>query len=255
MFIILRFSFPLEQICKIASLGLMGMGADKTYGGSELDTLSTSLVVEELTRGCASTGIIVSIHNCLYVNLLNKLGTPEQKTKFLYPYTTSGKIGAFALSEPNAGSDVVAISTTANKSGNKWILNGRKSWVTSGIEADVGIIFATVDKSVKHKGITAFIVPFNIPGVSKGIKEKKMGIKATSTCDLVFENVEITDDHVIGQVGDGFKIAMEQLDQARIGVASQAIGISQAAFDTAIKYANERKAFGKSILSINTVKV
>lgn len=233
----------------------MGMCADKKYGGSELDTLSTSLVVEELTRGCASTGIIVSIHNCLYINLLNKHGTVEQKEKYLAPYTTSGKIGAFALSEPNAGSDVVALSTTATRSGNTWILNGRKSWVTSGIEADVGIIFATVDKSKKHKGITGFIVPFDAPGVSRGRKEKKMGIKATSTCDIILENVIVTVDNVIGEIGNGFRIAMEQLDQARIGVASQGVGISQAAFDTAIKYANERSAYGKPIIAIKTVKV
>lgn len=231
----------------------MGICADPKYSGSGLNMLTLSVAVEELARGCASTGSIVSIHNCLYVNLLNKKGTEQQKCEFLTPFTR-GTVGAFALSEASAGSDVSNIATTATKDGDFWILNGTKSWVSSGCEAESAIIFATVNKVQKHKGITAFIVPLNLPGVSRGRIEDKMGIRATSTCEIILENVKVPGLNVIGEVGSGFRLAMEQLDQARIGIASQAVGISQAAFETAIYYASQRIAFGDPILNLSSVQ-
>uniref|UniRef100_A0A182SZM4 Short-chain specific acyl-CoA dehydrogenase, mitochondrial n=1 Tax=Anopheles maculatus TaxID=74869 RepID=A0A182SZM4_9DIPT len=227
------------------------------YGGTGLDMLSLSLVVEELSRGCGSTGSIVSIHNCLYANLLHRLGTDEQQERFFNKY---GKqtIGAFALSEADAGSDVAAMSTRAAKDADgSWILSGTKAWVTSGIEAVAGIIFATVDPALKYKGITAFLVDFdkgNLAGLHRGRPEDKLGIRGTSTCDLILENVRVPEGNVLGTVGGGMRIAMEQLDRARIGIASQALGISQAALETAVQYAKQRTAFGGTLIDLPAVR-
>ncbi|XP_050077851.1 short-chain specific acyl-CoA dehydrogenase, mitochondrial-like [Anopheles maculipalpis] len=251
-------TFPAETIAKLAELGLMRVTVSPKYGGSGLDMLSLSLVVEELSRGCGSTGSIVSIHNCLYANLLHRLGTDEQQERFFNKYDKQ-TIGAFALSEADAGSDVAAMSTKAVKDANAggWILNGTKAWVTSGIEAVAGIIFATVDPALKYKGITAFLVDFdggNLAGLHRGRPEDKLGIRGTSTCDLMLENVRIPDANVLGTVGGGMRIAMEQLDRARIGIASQALGISQAALETAVAYAKQRTAFGGTLIDLPAVR-
>ncbi|XP_065091549.1 short-chain specific acyl-CoA dehydrogenase, mitochondrial-like [Ochlerotatus camptorhynchus] len=246
--------FPAEQIAKLADLGLMRVTVSPKYGGSNLNMQALSLIVEELSRGCASTGAIVSIHNCLYANLLNRLGTEEQKDKFFTKYS-SDTVGVFALSEADAGSDVVALSSKANRDGCWWVLNGAKAWVTSAREAKSGIVFATVDSELKHKGITAFLVDFeDAEGLTVGRNEDKLGIRASSTCSLLFENVRIPDSNVLGQVGGGFKIAMEQLDRARIGIASQALGIAQAALETATEYAGQRIAFGQPLLKLHPVQ-
>uniref|UniRef100_A0AAG5DR19 Short-chain specific acyl-CoA dehydrogenase, mitochondrial n=1 Tax=Anopheles atroparvus TaxID=41427 RepID=A0AAG5DR19_ANOAO len=223
-------TFPAEIIAKLAGLGLMRVTVNPQYGGSGMDMLSLSLVVEELSRGCGSTGSIVSIHNCLYANLLDRLGTDEQKKGFFNKYNKK-TIGAFALSEMEAGSDVAAMTTRAKKGANgSWILNGTKAWVTSGVEAVAAVVFATVDPSLKYKGITAFLVDFDD------------------------ENVHVPEANVLGTVGDGMRIAMEQLDRARIGIASQAIGIGQGSLEQAVQYAKERKAFGGTLIDLPAVR-
>ncbi|XP_053674828.1 short-chain specific acyl-CoA dehydrogenase, mitochondrial-like [Anopheles nili] len=250
-------TFPAEHIAKLAKLGLMRVTVSPNYGGSGMDMLSLSIIVEELSRGCGSTGSIVSIHNCLYANLLNRLGTDEQRERFFNKYD-SKTIGAFALSEAGAGSDVAALATTAKKDSNgSWILNGTKAWVTSGIEAVAGIVFATVDSSLRHKGITAFLIDFNdgnLDGLYRGPPQDKLGIRGTSTCDLVLDNVRVPEANILGSIGGGMRIAMEQLDRARIGIASQAIGIGQAALETAVEYANHRAAFGGTLIDLPAVR-
>ncbi|XP_050298446.1 short-chain specific acyl-CoA dehydrogenase, mitochondrial-like [Anthonomus grandis grandis] len=246
--------FPSEQIKKLGELGLLGITADEKYGGCGESTLGMSVAVEEISKGCGGTGAIVSIHNALYVNLLNNFGSEEQKQAFLSPFVC-GRLGCFALSEPDAGSDVSSIATTAQLDGDKYILNGHKSWVTTGIEGEAAVIFATVDKKLKHKGITAFLVPVPTAGLCKGKPEDKMGIRASSTCDYFLDNVCVPKDNVIGLPGQGFAIAMKQLEKARIGIASQALGIAQAALDLAVEYSKERKAFGQPINKLQAVKL
>lgn len=246
--------FPAEQIRKLADLGLMRVTVDTQYGGSNQGMLALSLVVEELSSGCGATGSIVSIHNCLYADMLNRLGTKAQKVSFFDKYARD-TIGVFALSESDAGSDVAALDTKAVKDGDFWVLNGTKAWVTSAIEAKTGIIFATIDPKLKHKGITAFLLDFQqAGGLTVGQSENKLGIRASSTCNLYLENVRIPVTNVLGPIGGGFRIAMEQLDRARIGIASQALGIAQAALETAIQYAKQRKAFGQPLLELSPVR-
>ncbi|XP_030764472.1 short-chain specific acyl-CoA dehydrogenase, mitochondrial-like isoform X1 [Sitophilus oryzae] len=246
--------YPTEQINKLGKLGLLGITADPKYGGSGESMLGLAVAVEEISKGCGGTGAIISIHNALYVNLLNRLGTEEQKECFLRPFTQES-IGCFALSEPDAGSDVSAISTTAVLEGDHYILNGTKSWVTSGNVCKAAVIFATIDKSLKHKGITSFLVPVPTPGLSFGKLEDKMGIRASPTCDFILENVRVPKENVIGDVCGGFLVAMNQLERARVGIAAQALGIAQAALELAAKYALERKAFGQPIGNLHAVKL
>lgn len=246
--------FPEEQIKKLGQLGLMGINVSEEYGGPALDSLALSVAVEEIARGCGGTGTIVSVHNTLYANVLDQLGTKEQKDKFLVGFTDGTHVGCFGISEPGAGSDVGAMLTTAKLDGDEWVLNGTKAWVTSGYEAKAAVVFATVDKSKKHKGITAFLVPIPSPGFSLGKKEDKMGIRASSTCNLILEDVRVPREHVLGEVGGGFKLAMNMLDGARIGISSQALGIAQAALDCAVDYASKRIAFGGPIIKLQSVQ-
>ncbi|XP_053695641.1 short-chain specific acyl-CoA dehydrogenase, mitochondrial-like [Sabethes cyaneus] len=246
--------FPAEQIAKLADLGLMRVTVDPEYAGSGLNMLALSLVVEELSRGCGSTGSIVSIHNCLFANLLNRAGTEAQKQHFFGKYSNSS-IGVFALSEADAGSDVAALNTKAHSDDDHWVLNGTKAWVTSAVEAQCGIIFATVDTDLKYKGITAFLLDFDkVTGLTVGPKEDKLGIRATSTCSLYLNDVRVPRSNILGTVGGGFRLAMEQLDRARIGIASQALGIAQAALEAAVCYADQRIAFGQSLLKLSSVQ-
>ncbi|KAK9686602.1 Acyl-CoA dehydrogenase, C-terminal domain [Popillia japonica] len=246
--------FPKEQINKLAQLGLMSICVPKKWGGSEYSTLGLAVAVEEIAKGCSGTGATVSIHNCLYVDLLSRCGTDKQKEQFLKPFTT-GEVGCFALSEADAGSDVSGITTTARLEGDHYILNGTKSWVTSGSIGKAAVIFATVDKHLKHKGISAFLVPLPSPGLSWGKLEDKLGIRASPTCSFILENVHVPRENVLGEIGEGFKIAMIQLDKARIGIAAQAVGIGQAALDVAVQYAAHRKTFGKPISEQQAVKL
>ncbi|GAB0095347.1 uncharacterized protein DMENIID0001_107160 [Sergentomyia squamirostris] len=246
--------YPGDLIEKLGAQGLLYVSVDRQLGGAGLDILALSLAVEEIARGCSSTGAVVSIHNCLYANLLDTKATEEQKKHFLAPLIRDSSIGAFALSEYDAGSDVAALSTTARQEGDKWIIKGTKAWVTSAREAKNAVIFATVERNLKHAGITAFIVPLDAPGVTVGRNEDKLGIRGTSTCSLMLDNVEVPRENVLGEVGEGFRIAMQQLDLARIGIASQALGIARASLDLSISYASSRIAFGQSIITMPTVK-
>ncbi|CAG4975611.1 unnamed protein product [Colias eurytheme] len=215
--------FPFEQIKRLTDLGFMGACVDPEYGGLGHDYLSLAVAVEEISRGCASTGMLLSIHNFLFANLVNERGTPEQKEAFLRDFT-KGSIGCFALSEPDAGSDVANIRTTAKQDGDHWILNGKKSWVTSAVEGSATVVFATFDPELKHKGIVCFLVPLDYEGVFRGKKEPIMGVRAATACDLTLEEVRIPASYMVGQPGAGFKIAMGQLDQGRIGIAAHAVG-------------------------------
>ena len=235
-------------------LGLMGINVSDDYEGSGLDALSYAIAMEEISRGCASVGVIMSAHNSLYLYPLDTFGSPELKEEWVKPFATGEKIGCFGLSEPGNGSDAGAASTTAVLDGNDYIINGTKAWITNAYESSAAIVFATTDKSLKHKGISAFLVPLDSEGFSLGAKEDKLGIRASSTANLIFDNVRIPSSYMIGEPGMGFKIAMQTLDGGRIGVAGQALGIASASIDVATKYALEREAFGSPIASLQSIQ-
>ncbi len=246
--------FPENQVKKLAELGLMSVAVEERWGGSGLDNLAYAVAMEEISRGCASVGVVMSVNNSLYCDPVSKKATDAQKEKFLKPFATGEKLGCFALTEPGNGSDAGAASTTAVRDGDEWVINGTKSWITNGYEADATIVFATTDKSQKHRGISAFLVPMPTSGLSLGKKEDKLGIRASSTCNLIFEDCRIPSDNLLGEPGEGFKIAMMTLDGGRIGIAAQALGIAQAAFEAAIAYSQERKAFGGPISNLQTIQ-
>lgn len=239
--------FPMETVEKMAKLGIMGIPFPVEYGGAGGDNIMYSMAVEELSRVCGTTGIIVSAHTSLCAAPIYEFGTPEQKAKYL-PKLASGEwIGAFGLTEPNAGTDAAAQQTMAVKDGDNYILNGSKIFITNAYYANVYIVMAMTDKSQGTKGISAFIVEKDFPGFSVGKKEKKLGIRGSATCELIMENCIVPKENLLGQEGKGFGIAMKTLDGGRIGVASQALGIAQGAMDETVKYVKERKQFGKSI--------
>ncbi|XP_029475983.1 short-chain specific acyl-CoA dehydrogenase, mitochondrial [Rhinatrema bivittatum] len=246
--------FPTEQVKKMGLLGLLAMDVPEMYGGAELDYLAYSIAVEEISRGCASTGVIMSVNNSLYLGPILTFASKDQKQKWLSPFCTGDRIGCFALSEPGNGSDAGAAATVAHLKGDQWVLNGTKSWITNAWEASAAVVFATTDKSLKHKGISAFLVPMPTPGLSLGKKEDKLGIRASSTANLIFEDCCIPKENLLGQLGQGFKIAMQTLDSGRIGIASQALGIAQAAMDCAIDYSEKRLAFGSSISKLQAIQ-
>lgn len=239
--------FPVETVKKMARLGFMGIPFPKKYGGEGGDNIGYAMAVEELSRVCATTGVIVSAHTSLGGQPIFEFGTEEQKQKYLIPLAKGEKLGAFGLTEPNAGTDASAQQTTAVLDGDSYILNGSKIFITNAGYADIYIIMAMTDKSIGTRGISAFIVESNTPGFSVGPKEKKLGIKGSSTCELIFENCRIPKENLIGKEGMGFKIAMKTLDGGRIGIAAQALGIAQGALDETISYVKERKQFGRPI--------
>lgn len=246
--------FPLETVQKMAKIGLMGIPIPKEYGGQGGTNQIYSMCVEELSRVCATTGIIVSAHTSLCCAPILEHGTEEQKQKYL-PKLASGEwIGAFGLTEPNAGTDASAQQTFAVDEGDHWVLNGNKIFITNAKYAHVYIIFAMTDKSLGNKGISAFIVEKDMPGFSIGKKELKLGIRGSATCELIMENCIVPKENLLGRVGGGFKIAMKTLDGGRVGVASQALGIAQGAMDETIKYTKERKQFRKSIASFQNTQ-
>lgn len=248
-------TYPADSVRQMGNLGLMAIDTPEHLGGSGLDYLAYAIAMDEVSRGCASAGVILSVNNSLYLGPLNKFGTDVQKEKFVAPYTTGEKVGCFALSEPGNGSDAGAASTTAKDGGDHWILNGTKSWITNGYESSTAVVFATTDKSLKHKGISAFIVPKDTPGFSLGKKEDKLGIRASSTCNLIFEDCKIPKENLLGKQGEGFKIAMQTLDAGRIGVAGQAIGIAQASIDCAVDYATKRLSFNQPIAKLQAIQI
>lgn len=239
--------FPEETVAKMAKLGIMGIPVPVEYGGAGSTNQMYSMCVEELSRACATTGIVVSAHTSLCCAPIMEHGTEEQKKKYL-PKLASGEwLGAFGLTEPNAGTDAASQQTIAVEDGDSYILNGTKIFITNANYAHVFIVFAMTDKSQGVKGITAFIVTRDMPGFSIGKKELKMGIRGSATAELIFENVRVPKENILGKVGGGFKVAMMTLDGGRIGVASQALGIAQGAMDETVKYTKERKQFGKAL--------
>ncbi|MDD6104390.1 MAG: acyl-CoA dehydrogenase [Bacteroidales bacterium] len=239
--------FPQESVDKMAALGLFGIPLPVEYGGAGGDNIMYSIAVEELSRVCATTGVVLSAHTSLCLAPIYENGTEEQKKKYL-PKLASGEwIGAFGLTEPNAGTDASAQQTTAVLDGDEWVLNGNKIFITNAGHAHVYVIFAMTDKSLKNKGISAFIVEAGTPGFEIGKKELKLGIRGSATAELIFTNCRIPKANLLGKVGGGFAIAMKTLDGGRIGIASQALGIAQGALDETVKYTMERKQFGKSL--------
>ena len=244
-------AYDLELLAKMQKYGFFGVPYSKEYGGAGSDTLGYTLCMEEVSKVDASTGITISVHTSLCCSCINNFGTEEQKQKYLRPLIDGSKIGCYGLTEPGAGSDVQGAQTTAVKDGDEWVINGSKIFTTNSGFADTCIVFALTDRSVPAaKGMTAFIVDLKgTPGVTISDNIERMGIRAASNCIVSYDNVRVGADRVLGQVCKGFKIAMGALDCGRIGIAAQAVGIAQGALNEAIKYAKERKQFGKSIVS------
>ncbi|XP_002730394.1 short-chain specific acyl-CoA dehydrogenase, mitochondrial-like [Saccoglossus kowalevskii] len=247
--------YPVEQIKKMGELGLMAIDVPEKYGGTGLDYLAYAIAIEEISRGCASCGVIMSVNNSLYLGPLLYYGTEAQKEKYVTPFVNGDRVGCFGLSEPGNGSDAGAASTTARLENDQWVLNGTKAWITNGFEAEAAVVFATTDKSLKHKGISAFITPKPMEGLSLGKKEDKLGIRASSTTYLIYEDAKIPKDHLLGEPGFGFKIAMMTLDDGRIGIASQALGIAQASLECAVEYALKRESFGRPIAKLQAIQM
>ena len=239
--------FPMENVKKMAELKMMGIPFPKELGGAGGDVLSYIIAVEELSKACATTGVIVSCHTSLCASLIYENGTPEQKEKYLVPLAKGEKIGAFGLTEPGAGTDAAGQQTTAILDGDNYILNGSKIFITNGGVADTFVVFAMTDKSKGTRGISAFIVEKGFKGFSIGKREEKLGIRASSTTELIFENCIVPKENLIGKEGKGFGIAMKTLDGGRIGIAAQALGIAEGAYEEAVKYMKERKQFGKPL--------
>lgn len=246
--------FPSRLLPKMAELGFMGMMVDTKWGGSGLDTLSYVLALEEISVACASTAVTMSVNNSLYCGPIEKFGTDAQKEKYLKPFASGQKLGAYCLSEPGTGSDAAAQKTTAELKGDKYILKGTKNFITNGPNADAMVVYAMTDKSQGHRGISAFIVEKEFPGFAVGKIEKKLGICASSTSEIVLENCEVPKENLLGEEGQGFKVAMNTLDAGRIGIATQALGIGRAAFEAAAKYSTEREAFGGPICNLQAIQ-
>ncbi|XP_064337272.1 short-chain specific acyl-CoA dehydrogenase, mitochondrial isoform X1 [Camelus dromedarius] len=239
---------------KMGELGLMAMDVPEELSGAGLDYLAYVIAMEEISRGCASTGVIMSVNNSLYLGPVLKFGSEKQKQQWITPFTSGDKIGCFALSEPGSGSDAGATVTTAREDGDSWVLNGTKAWITNAWEASAAVVFASTDRSLQNKGISAFLVPMPTPGLTLGKKEDKLGIRGSSTANLIFEECRIPKDNLLGEPGMGFKIAMQTLDMGRIGIASQALGIAQAALDCAANYAENREAFGVPLSKLQAIQ-
>ncbi|XP_043482150.1 short-chain specific acyl-CoA dehydrogenase, mitochondrial [Leptopilina heterotoma] len=246
--------FPAEQINQMIDLGFIGVSQPESLGGSGLDYLAYAIVMEEIARGCASTAVIMSVMNTLFMGPIEKFGTKEQKEKYIAGFLKEKKLGCFALSEPGNGSDAGAASTVAKLEGKNYIINGTKAWITNGYEANGVVLFATTDKTMKHKGISAFIADKPTKGLSLGKKEDKLGIRGSSTCSLIFEDCPVPVENMLGEPGMGFKIAMMTLDAGRIGIAGQALGVAQASLDCAMEYASKRMAFGKPIMKLQVIQ-
>ncbi|RLD03928.1 MAG: acyl-CoA dehydrogenase [Chloroflexi bacterium] len=240
-------NFPSETIKKMGEMGFMGISTPEEYGGAGMDTLAYVLALEEISKVDASHGTIMSVNNSLFNHGIVKFGTEEQKRKFVTPVATGEKVGAYSLTEPMSGSDSATMSTTAVRDGDDFIINGRKSWVTGGPVADYVVVYVVTDPSKGTKGISAFIVDANQSGFVRGKKEPKMGIRASATSEIVFEDYRCPAENMLGKEGEGFKIAMTVLDVGRIGIGAQALGIAEASYEAAINYAREREAFGKKI--------
>ena len=239
--------FPMETIRKMGEMGFMGIEVPEEYGGAGMDTLAYVLALEEICKADAAHGTIMSVNNSLYAHGLMKFGTEEQKRQFLTPIATGKAIGAYSLTEPMSGSDAGSMRSRAVLDGGAYVINGRKSWVTSGPVAEYIVVFTMTDAAKKHRGITAFMIDTKLPGFVRGKKEPKLGIRASETSEIVFEDYRCPVEHRLGGEGEGFKIAMTVLDAGRIGIASQALGIAEAAYEASLAYSQEREAFGQKI--------
>jgi butyryl-CoA dehydrogenase len=246
--------FPTEIVKQLGQLGLMGMTIPTEHGGGGMDNISYVLALEEIAKACASTAIIMSVHNSLVTYPVYEFGSDEIKKKYVPALAKGEKLGAFSLTEPNAGSDAGNQQTMAVEDGDNYVINGTKIFVTTGDVADYIILFACTDKSLGPKGITAFLVEKEWEGFNVGSIEHKLGIRASSTCELVLNDLKVPKANVLGSVGQGFKIGLRALDGGRIGVAAQAVGIAQAAFETAVKYAKQREQFGKPISVLQAIQ-
>ena len=239
--------WPGEAVKKLAELSLLGVAVPERHGGAGLDCVSYALAVEEISRGDASVGVIMSVNNSLFCDPVLKFGNEDQKSEFLTPFARGEKLGCFGLTEPEAGSDAAAQKTIAVRKGNEYLINGSKNWITNGPKADAIVLFAMTDKSAGHRGISAFLVPTDTPGFNRNAPDRKMGISAAWSCSIYFEDCRVPARNLLGKEGEGFKIAMSTLDGGRIGIAAQAVGIARAAFEEALDYSGERQTFGAPI--------
>ena len=246
--------WPKEQISKMANLGFLGMMVNPKWDGGGMDTISYSIAMEEIAAVDASAAVVMSVNNSLVCYLIEHFGSDFQKEKYLKKLASGSNIGAFSLSEPQSGSDASNMITTAIKDGNHYILNGTKNWVTNGINSDLVLVFAITEKGIGHRGISCFIVEKGLSGFECGKAENKLGIRASDTCELYFDNVKISEENRIGEEGEGFKIALSTLDGGRIGIASQALGIASASLYHSIQYSKEREQFGKPIANNQSIQ-
>jgi alkylation response protein AidB-like acyl-CoA dehydrogenase len=246
--------FPRENFDLLAKLGMTGLTLPEKYGGGGMDCISYAILIEEIAKACASTSVIIAVHLSLCSMPIAKFGSDFLKEKYLRKLAKGEILGAYCLSEPGSGSDAANILTTAKDDSGFYVLNGTKAWITNGSEADLYIVFAQTNPELKHKGITAFLVEKNMSGISFGKLEDKLGIRASATCQVRLDNVKVPKENILGNIGDGFKIAMMTLDRGRIGIASQAIGIAQGSYDLAVSYAKEREAFGEKIINFQSLQ-
>ena len=246
--------FPKELFHKAAALGLTGVAFPEAEGGAGFDHIAYTIVIEEISRCCASTGVILSVQNSLFCDPLHRFGTEEQKKKFLLPFARGEKIGCYALTEPQAGSNAAALQTRAVKRRDKYLIDGTKAWITNGGVADAAIVYTNTAPDRGEKGITAILVEKGTPGFKVGKEEKKLGINATACSELVFTECEVPETNRIGKEGEGYKVALSTLDGGRIGIAAQATGIAQGAFEAALRYAQERMAFGHPIAQFQAIQ-
>jgi butyryl-CoA dehydrogenase len=246
--------FPREAVRKLAEMGLMGVAVPSEWGGAGMDSVAYAIAMEEIARGCAGTAVIMSVSNSLFCDPLLKFGTDEQKREFLTPFARGEKLGCFALTEPMSGSDAAEMRTVAVARGDEYVLSGTKNFITNGPQADVVLVFAMTDRSKAHRGITAFLVPTDAKGFTRAKPDQKVGIRASGSCSVFFEDCAVPKRYRLGQEGEGFKIAMSTLDGGRIGIAAQALGIARAAYEGAVAYAKERKAFGKPIATFQAIQ-
>jgi butyryl-CoA dehydrogenase len=246
--------FPRGAFAKAADLGLTGVAMPEEYGGAGMDHISYTIVIEEISKYCASTGAILSVQNSLYCDPIYRYGTDEQKKRLLAPFARGEKIGCYALTEPQAGSNAAALATKAVLKGDKYVVNGTKAWITNGGAADAAIVYVNTHPETGEKGITALVVEKGTPGFAVGKEEKKLGINATACSELSFMDCEVPAANRIGAEGEGYKVALTTLDGGRIGIAAQAVGIAQGAFESALAYAKERQAFGHPIADFQAIQ-
>ena len=239
--------YPKALVARMAELGFLGIAVPEEWGGSGMDNVSYALAMEEISRACASTGVIMSVNNSLVCDPILKFGTDAQKERFLRPLASGRKLGCFCLSEPEAGSDAAAQKTTAVRKDGGWVISGTKNWITNGPVADLALVFTMTEPDKGTRGITAFIVELSARGIEIGPNDQKLGIRASPSSQIFFSDVFVGDDQLLGKLGEGFKVAMHTLDGGRIGIASQALGIARASLEDAMAYAKERRTFGKPI--------